>query len=98
MSTNTEYAITDLMNNALACDRFRQQSDEEAQHGCTAVQQFSSGHALGFDLRSSSILEPLVLIGGGGRRHGQRADEGILNAILRNVKSFGSARPLTCVL
>ena len=60
-SDDAKNAETDLMNDSLTGNRFRQKSDDKAKHGDTAIKELSPVHPFGFDLGRCCVLEPLIV-------------------------------------
>ena len=63
-STQSQNSEGDLADDAMTCEGFGENTDDETEHGHPTVEQFRTHHALTFDLAGSCILVPLVLCGG----------------------------------
>ena len=63
-SAETQHPESDLTDDAVTCEGFREHADNEAEHGNPSVQQLCTHHALTLDLTGGCILIPLVLGGG----------------------------------
>ena len=63
-SAETQHPESDLTDDAVTCEGFGENTDDETEHGHPTVEQFRTHHALTFDLAGGCVLVPLVLGGG----------------------------------